>query len=598
MMRTIVVVLCALLVGTSPAQTPPAHEWLTFYEKSGYTRTPRYAETIEYCKRLDTASPWVKYVSFGISPQGRELPLVILSKDGHFEPATARRSGKAIILIQSGIHAGEIDGKDASLMLMREIAITKKLASLLDNTILLFVPIFNVDGHERFGPFNRINQNGPEEMGWRTTAQNLNLNRDYMKADAPEMRAMLRLFTSWLPDLYIDCHVTDGIDVQYDITYATETAPSIDAGISRWIEQRLLPASLPKVEAAGHKIFFYVFLREENDLSKGLNGGAASPRFSTGYGALQNRPTVLVETHMLKPYRTRVEATYHFLKAIIGCVNEDAQRLRVLVNAADEATARLSFASGTRILPIAYGLSDKATMVEFLGIESKMEPSAISGGTRTVYTGVPVRMTIPFYKNVKVTDSVDMPLAYLVPKEWTFVEEVASLHGIRIERLARAVSLEVESYRFTDVKFRDRPYEGRQMARYSIERIRQTRFYPEGTMLIRTNQRTGKVVAHLLEPKAPDSFVAWGFFNSIFEQKEYAEPYVMEAIGERMLAEDERLRSEFEHKVKTDTTFARSPEARLNWLYLRSKYADPWMNVYPIGRLVQEVPGLQTKEGR
>lgn len=562
-------------------------DWLTYYEKNGFTKTSRYNETIEYCKRLDKASPWVKYTSFGVSPQGRELPLVVLSRNGIFDPVKAARSGKAILLIQSGIHSGEIDGKDASLMLMRDIAITKQYSTLLDNTILLFVPIFSVDAHERFGPFNRINQNGPEEMGWRVNAQNLNLNRDYMKADTPEMRAMLKLFSSWLPDLYIDCHVTDGIDFQYDITYAMETARNIDAGVSKWVRNKLLPESLPKVEAAGHPIFFYVFPREENDLNKGMTAGAATPRFSTGYAALQNRPAMLIETHMLKPYKTRVDATYHLLKAMIECVNNDPVSLRSAVRSADEATVQAGQTYDVKkALPLSFAVSEKSEMRKFLGIKSRVEPSSISGGERRVYTGEPVEMTVPFFDDVGVTDSVSIPLAYLVPQEWKFVADILKLHGIAYEQLRSPVSIEVQSYKFSDVKFKERPYEGRQGATYKVELITDTRSYSTGTLLVRTNQRAAKVAIHLLEPKSTDSFVAWGFFNVIFEQKEYAESYVVEQAAEKMLAENAGLRQEFEQKVKSDTAFAHNATERLNWLYLRSPWTDPWLNTYPIGRIV------------
>lgn len=561
-------------------------QWQTYYEQSGYKKTPRYGETIEYCKRLAAASPWVKYTTFGVSPQGRELPLVILSKDRAFDPAQAAKSGKAILLIQSGIHSGEIDGKDASLMLMREIAITKKLAHFLDNTILLFVPIFSVDAHERFGPYNRINQDGPEEMGWRVTAQNLNLNRDYMKADTPEMRAMLRLFTGWLPDLYVDCHVTDGIDFQYDITYAIETARNIDSGVAAWIKTKLLRESLPKVEAAGHKIFYYVFPREDNDLSKGLTAGAAPPRFSTGFGALHNRPTMLIETHMLKPYKTRVDATYHFLQAMIACVNADPASLRKVVRNADKVAAEA--AQRRAFVPLSFALSDKSTMRKFLGINVRYEPSTLSGTVKRVYTGEPVTLTVPFFEDVNITDSVAMPLAYLVPQEWKFVEEGLRHHGIAFSRTTRADTVAVESYRFSEVSFRARPYEGRQMPSFTSESIAERRFYPKGTLVVRTNQRAANVAVHLFEPRAPDSYVAWGFFNTMFEQKEYAESYVMERIGAGMLAEDPALTREFEAKLASDTTFAGSPAQRLNWLYLRSKWADPWLNTYPVGRVVSE----------
>ncbi|HTY58165.1 MAG TPA: M14 family metallopeptidase, partial [Bacteroidota bacterium] len=294
-------ILCAVLALPSLLRAGDDGRWVTDFERSGGLKTPRYAETMSYCRKLAAASPWIHVTSFGVSPEGRELPLVILARDRAFDPSAVRKTGRAVILIQSGIHAGEIDGKDASLMLMRDIAVTKRLSHLLDSAVILFVPIFNVDGHERFGPFNRINQDGPEEMGWRVNAQNLNLNRDYMKCETPEMQAMLRLFNAWLPDLYVDCHVTDGIDFQYDITYAVEPAPYLDPGVSEWVRLTLLAESLPAVEKSGHKIFAYVFPREDRDLSKGLNGGASTPRFSTGFAALENRPAVLIETHMLKP---------------------------------------------------------------------------------------------------------------------------------------------------------------------------------------------------------------------------------------------------------------------------------------------------------
>jgi len=202
-------------------------QWQTYYEKSGYKRTPRYRETINFCQRLAESSSWVQLTYFGKSAQNRNLPLLIVDKDGCFSPESTRASGKIVLLIQAGIHAGEIDGKDAGLMLIRDIVIHKKATHLLDNVTLLFIPIFNVDGHERFGPYNRVNQNGPEEMGWRVTAQNLNLNRDFLKADTPEMQAWLRLFNQWIPDLLVDCHVTDGADYQYVITYGIETQANV-----------------------------------------------------------------------------------------------------------------------------------------------------------------------------------------------------------------------------------------------------------------------------------------------------------------------------------------------------------------------------------
>lgn len=583
-------VLCPLMMAPSLSLAQGDSTWATDFERSGGRKTPRYDETLAYCRRLEGASRWIRVTSFGTSPRGRKLPLVILSRERAFDPASASRTGKAVILIQSGIHAGEIDGKDASLMLMRDIAVTKSLARLLDSTILLFVPIFNVDGHERFGPFNRINQDGPEEMGWRTTAQNLNLNRDYMKAEAPEMRAMLRLFSAWLPDLYVDCHVTDGIDFQYDITYAVEPAPYLDTGVSAWMEGRLLPLALPLVEKSGHRIFNYVFPREDNDLSKGLNTGASTPRFSTGFAALQNRPAVLIETHMLKPYNVRVDATYHFLLSMIEAVNRDPSSLRGAVREADRAV----IAAGTvfnpgKMFPLAFGIGRRSEPRLFLGKKQRTGTSALTGNRVVRYTPDTVSLVVPYFSEITVTDSVTVPLAYIIPPEWTFVPEKLRDHGVRMERLRKSATLEVESWRFTDVRFRERPFEGRHMVTFGVIPTREAREFPAGSVVVRTSQRSGKVIVNLLEPEGPDSFVAWGFFDPVFEQKEYAEAYVMEDAGEKLLAGDAALRKEYDGKVAADSAFARNPGARLNWLYQHSPWGDPWLNVYPVGRITSPV---------
>jgi hypothetical protein len=576
MFRTCLTALLWILPSALAAQG-----WETVFERSGGELTPSYDETIAYCRRLDSASAWVRYSSFGRSPQGRDLPLLVLAKDETFTPEAAARTAKVVVLVQSGIHAGEIDGKDASLMLMRDIGVHRTLAHLLDHTVLLFVPILNVDGHERSSPYNRINQNGPAEMGWRVTAQNLNLNRDYMKADAPEMRALLGLFTAWLPHLYVDCHVTDGIDFQYDITYTMEYGPNIDAAVGEWIRHRFLPDVLPAVEAAGHPIFWYVAPREDRDLSMGLGGGAAPPRFSTGYAALHNRPALLIETHSLKPYRVRVSATYQLLKAAIATANARAHEMLTRVAEADRRTAAASRAC----VPLRMSVSRDSTLVPFRGVASTTVHSDVSGGTRLVYTGEPFTRMVPFYANVVVDDSVCVPHAYVVPPEWTFVPDRLRLHGITFDTLKTPETRTVESYIFHDVRFAARPYEGRQSASYRAVPVREKRVYPAGSIIVPTTQRGRNVLVHLFEPSSGDSFVAWGFFNAIFERKEYFEPYVMERIGAEMLAQDSLLAREFRARLAADSVFARSPRARLEWLYDRSPWADGRLNLYPVGRV-------------
>jgi murein tripeptide amidase MpaA len=557
-------------------------EWKTYYEKSNYLKTPRYAETIEYCKRLAVASPWVRYESFGKSPQGRDLPLVILSKDKAFTPTAAAKSKKAVILIQSGIHAGEIDGKDASLMLMRDIAITKTKAHLLDHAIILIVPIFSVDGHERFGKFNRINQDGPEEMGWRVTANNLNLNRDYMKADAQEMRAMLRLFSSWLPDFYVDCHVTDGIDFQYSVTFATEIFQNIDAEIAAWLKQKYIPVMTAQVERSGKLIAPYMTAREDNDLSKGFIFSAASPRFSTGYGAAQNRPSVLIETHVYKPYRTRVEATYEVLNATIGIVNANAESLRRMVRQADARA--VSAAAQRKYIPLQYKISERSKPITFRGWKTTRSVSPVSGALMTYTTHDTTDVTVPYFDEPIVTDSVQLPDYYIIPQEWTGVIAGLSNHHVMMRRMTRTQTLPIEGYQLTEPKWREKPYEGRHVVSFKTTRVAEERTFPAGTYIVPAAQRTAKVIAHLLEPKGPDSFASWGMFDAIFEQKEYYEDGVMEAMAKTMMAKDPSLKREFEAKLAADSAFAKNADARLNFFYVRTPYADQSIGMYPIAR--------------
>ncbi|MEA3480219.1 MAG: M14 family zinc carboxypeptidase, partial [Bacteroidota bacterium] len=257
--------------------------WITRYEKSGFLETANYEEVIRYSKLLDQKSSIVKYKSYGISPQGRDMPLLIIDRNGNFDPESVKASGNVVLFIQAGIHPGEADGTDAVLMLMRDMAITRDLYSLLEKVTFLVIPSFNVDGLGRFGPYNRINQNGPEEMGWRSNAQNLNLNRDYLKADTPEMHAWLKLFNEWLPDFFVDCHTTDGADFQYVLTYMMEIFGNMDPGLTAWQRDIFLPYVHEKMEIAGYPINQYVSFRRWHDPRSGLVSGTSSPRLSNGF---------------------------------------------------------------------------------------------------------------------------------------------------------------------------------------------------------------------------------------------------------------------------------------------------------------------------
>jgi murein tripeptide amidase MpaA len=574
-----------LVLGLLPTASPAKETgWETFYEKSGFTATPSYAETLAYCRRLDEASPWVRLTSFGTSPQGRELPLLVIDRHQEFDPGRSRERGKIVLLIQAGIHAGEIDGKDAGLMLIRDLVIHRQAPELLEKVTILFMPIFSVDGHERFGPHNRINQNGPEEMGWRTTAQNLNLNRDYLKADAPEMQAWLRLFNDWEPEFFVDCHVTDGSDYQYVVTYAMEIHGNMDAGLTDWTRDLFLSRLEAGVDEAGFPISPYVWLVQWPDPTSGLKSWVADPRLSEGYTALRNCPGLLIETHMLKDYRSRVGATYAMLRTTLVLLNQQAGALRAAVEAARAFTAGPEFRS--MVFPLSFEAAPETVEFEFKGIEFETEESEISGGTWIRFGEKPETFRVPYFHKQRPVMEARLPEAYIVPPQWLEAIERLELHGVEVRRLPKATKLKIEAYRLEDVSWAPRPFEGRHRVTYQVQPVLKEREFPAGSVLVDLAQPGARVAAHLLEPQAPDSLVSWGFFNTIFEQKEYAESYVMEKMAREMVREDPGLLEELEKAKAADPEMAGNPRAILNWFYARTPYWDERIGLYPVGRIM------------
>ena len=471
-----------------------------------------------------------------------------------------------MVLIQACIHAGEPDGKDAGFALLRNIAITKTDPDLLRSAVVLFIPIYNTDGHERSSPYNRINQNGPAEMGWRTTTSYQNLNRDYMKADTPETRSWLALWNRWHPDLFIDCHVTDGADYRYNITYQFEHHDGIAPSVLEWEREVMDGKVFPATAAAGNVVSWYLEFADNRDFSKGIRDFNGSPRFSTGYVPLRNRPGVLIETHMIKDYRSRVIGTYDLLRFTLAEVNRDPQKLINAGRTADEATiARGAKFDLEHSYPIDFELTDQPVPYNLKALSSRTEMSDVSGETRVVFGSEPLDITVPMYNTFRVQTAIVPPLAYIVPPQWREVIEVIKAHGLHYEQTSEAAEIDVESYRFEEVKWPLAPLKAgscRVQGGANSER----RKFPAGSVVVPLAQNLAKVAINLLEPQAPDSLVAWGFFNAIFEQKEYAEPYVLETLAREMMEQDPSLRREFEHKL-TEPGFAGNPAARLEFFY-------------------------------
>jgi murein tripeptide amidase MpaA len=581
------------------AQTP---DWRTPAEVSDYRTTPDYAETVAYLERIAAARPTqVKIENFGKTGEGRDLKIVIASKDGVFDPAAIHASGRAILLVQNSIHAGEMDGKDACLSLLRDLIQNKDRAKLLDHVVLVFIPVYNIDGHERRSAWNRINQNGPELAGWRANGSNLNLNRDYMKADAPETRAFLKMFHRWLPDFFVDNHVTDGMDYQYDVTFAIDAGPDVAPATAQWIRETVNPELERQVDASGHLAFpSYIYLNDDTDPAQGLGFYAETPRFSTGQMILENRPGMLVELHMLKDYKTRVTGDYEILRALLEVLNRDTDKLIALNREADAGAARLgAHPLGNEKFPLTLDGNGETTPVVFHGWRYTRGLSEISGAMSVSYHHEPWNVTLPLATGVKVTSSTRPPAGYIVPPQWTHVIDVLTAHDVTLRRTTAPFTGKVERYRCSGMQWQGKPFEGRhpilpgedtgaQPGRYGqCTLTTETLTLPAGSVVVPLDQRLSKVAIHWLEPDAPDSALRWGFFDSIFEQKEYGEAYVLEKLARENLAKDPALKAEFEHRVQSDPRFAASPDARLEFFYDRS----PWgqanhVGEYPVGRLL------------
>ena len=552
----------------------PGDPWITPAEASNFDETPSYDQTRAWIDRLVAASPMLKIEPFGRTAQGRELYAVRASKPG--------ASPKPVVLAQAGIHSGEIDGKDAGLMLLRDIALRGK-HGLLDNADFLFVPIFNADGHERSSRFNRPNQRGPDNQGWRTTAQNLNLNRDYLKADTPEMRAMIGLLRKVRPALYLDLHVTDGIDYQYDVTFmfpGWDGRYAHSPAIGQWLDRNYRPAVSAGLTAAGHVPGPYVDAVDARKPAAGVRMFADQPRYSTGYADLARIPSVLVELHSLKPYRQRVLGTYVLLEESLRIVGAQGGQIAAAV-AADRASRPKTEILGWKALP-----KPSSVIPAFKGVASSTYRSPASGGQEVRWLGRPVSQAMPVWTEVP-DKIVTLPAAWWVPATKPDVIALLQLHGIEFETIGAPRTLTVDMVRLSGAKTK-RADEGHipiEVEGFS-HAPRQERF-PAGSVRVPSAQPLGLLAAAMLEPEGKDSLLQWNFFPEILMRTEYIEGYAIAPLAERMLAADPALKKQFEAKLRADPKFARDPDARLGWFYERTPYYDERFLLYPVGRELQ-----------
>lgn len=551
--------------------------WVTAFEADAdHDFSPTYADTRAWFDRLDAASDLIRIEQFGVSPEGRPIYAVIASKDGaSFDPS------KPVLLAQAGIHPGEIDGKDAGMMLLRDIAFYGK-DDLLDRVNLILIPILSVDGHERASAYSRPNQRGPRIQGWRNTATNQNLNRDYLKLDQPEMRAVRGLIVKYRPDLYVDIHVTDGMDYQYDVTYGYNGEDGVysrSPATALWLDNAFKPAMNAALEARGHIPGELVFGIDDQNPRAGLSDGGLGERFSNGWGSAAHVPTILIENHSLKPHEQRVLGTYVFLEQALKLLASDGRDLRAAITA-DGALRPAE-------IPANFVQNDQPTVTRpFKGITYETYDSPASGRREIRWLGQadPVLWQLPFYTS-HPTLTLRRPEAYWVPSYRTDIIERLRIHGVTMETLTAPRTVPVEMLRLDDPKIGARANEGHvPVTVTSVTPERRDWTFPIGSVRVPTDQPLGDIVVLLLEPQSSESFFAWGLFPEVLSRVEYIEGYAIAPLAERMMAADPALKAAFEAKLAAEPDFAANGDARLQWFYERTPFYDDHYRLYPVAR--------------
>ncbi|WP_225041493.1 M14 family metallopeptidase [Xanthomonas campestris] len=577
----------SLLLLTSAPAALTAEPLTTVAERSGFVQTGRFDEVIALCDAFAQRYPQaVRCISFGTTPEGRPMKALVVSTSGALDAASAAQRALPVVLVQGGIHAGEIDGKDAGFLALRELLDGTAGKGVLNKVVWIFVPVFNVDGHERFGAWNRPNQRGPEQMGWRTTAQNLNLNRDYVKADAPEMQAMLQLVQQWDPLMYVDLHATDGAQFEHDVSVQVEPVHAGDAALrkdgTRWrdavIADLAKQGSLP--------LPYYPSLVREDDPSSGFADDVSPPRFSHGYFLLRNRFGMLVETHSWKQYPVRVRVTRN---AIVSVLQQAARHGTQWLADAHAADRRASALAG-HLEPLSYAAGPGTRTVAFRGYAYTRTPSPVSGALMTRYDEhTPQIWKVPLRDQIAPDVTVEAPRGgYLVPAaQAALVADTLRLHGITFQTLTQAGDRAVQSFRADTATFAARSNEGHQGLTVSGQWRAETRAAPAGALFVPIAQPKARLVMAILEPQAPDSLLQWGLFNLAFERKEYMEDYVAEDVAREMLARDPALKAQFEQRLASDPAFAADPQARLEFFYRLHPSWDERYRLYPVLRTDQ-----------
>jgi hypothetical protein len=565
-------------MGCTSEKEQTTFDFETVFEKSQGTETATYDETIAYFRNLSKAYPEISIDSIGMTDAGKPLHIVTLNPDKVFDFSEIRKN-KRIILINNGIHPGESDGIDATMLLFRDIVEGKIAAP--KHTVLVTIPIYNIGGSLNRNSTSRTNQNGPNSYGFRGNARNYDLNRDFIKSDTKNARAFAELFHKIQPDVLIDNHVSNGADYQYTLTHLFTQHNKLGGDLGTYLHTEMMPNLEQKLSEKQWDITPYVNVFNEVP-ENGFTQFMDSPRYSTGYATLFNTLGMMVETHMLKPYKQRVEGTYELMKSMIEIVETDGKKITQLrENALTQLKSAKTYSLDWEID------TTKTSTLKFKGYEGTMQPSDVTDFDRLKYD-----RTKPFTKDVvyqnffKPTTEVSIPKAYIIPQGWWHVLDLMKLNKVEMRELQNDTTITVESYKIDTFETRKSPYEGHYQ-HYNTKVVTSTKemTFRKGDVYIDTNQMAFRYLLETLEPQAPDSFFNWNFFDTILQQKEGFSPYVWEDQAKELLAKNEALKTAFDTKKATEPDFANSWYAQLDWLHKQSDSYEKAHLQYPVYRI-------------
>ncbi|MEL0645066.1 M14 family metallopeptidase [Olleya sp. Ti.3.14] len=575
-MKKILVLL--ILVVSCKSTTKKDFDFETVFEKSQGLETATYQQTIQYYKDLASAYTSISIDSIGSTDSGKPLYLITLNPDENFDFKTIRND-KRILLINNGIHPGESDGIDATMMLFRDIASGK--IETPKHTVLVTIPVYNVGGSLNRNTSTRTNQNGPKAYGFRGNARNFDLNRDFIKSDTKNAKTFAQIFHLVKPDVFIDNHVSNGADYQYTLTHLFTQHNKLGGTLGNYLHTKMQPNLEAKLATKQWDITPYVNVFNKVP-EAGFSQFMDSPRYSTGYTTLFNTLGMMVETHMLKPYKQRVEGTFELMISMIEIIEEDHEEIKSLrQNYNQQLIAKKTY-------PLQWEIdTTQTTTLNFKGFEGNMIPSNITDADRLKFDrSKPFTKQVNYQNYFKPSLEIKIPKAYIIPQGWWNVIELLKLNDVDMTPLSKDSTITVQSYKIDNYQTRSQAYEGHyQHYNTTIKVSEETITFNKGDFIIKTNQEAFRYLIETLEPQAPDSFFNWNFFDTILQQKEGFSPYVWEDKAELILRQDPKLRINFNLKKSYDKDFASNWYAQLDWLHKQSVNYEKSHLQYPVYRL-------------